>query len=164
MTTTTKPLSKLLAEDLMQRDVITLSLTTGMAEALALFEENHISGAPVLDEHTGRVIGVFSVADLVRGDRIREERRPLRWFRRDRVSESLEWVEGIQADDLANATSIAECMTKAVISIGPKASIQAVARTFVDEGVHRVLVVEGQRLLGIVTTTDLARAVSKAQF
>lgn len=160
-------LDDLTARDLMEREVLTLPTTTTLAQALALFEENHISGAPVVEDSTGRVVGVFSAADLVRGDRIREERRPLRWYRAHvdevHMEEDLadEDPTGESGWDLETG-EVSACMTPTVLSVRPDLAIRDIAQTMVDEGVHRLLVVENDRLIGIVTTMDLTRALANA--
>ncbi|MEO0821360.1 MAG: DUF294 nucleotidyltransferase-like domain-containing protein [Pseudomonadota bacterium] len=52
--------------------------------------------------------------------------------------------------------SIAEIMTRDPLRVGPDATIQEAARLMRDRGVSCLLVSEGERLAGILTTGDLA--------
>lgn len=54
-----------------------------------------------------------------------------------------------------------EAMTPAVYSLPPDASVPEAADYMQRHNVHRVLVMDGRELLGIVTTTDVARAVAE---
>jgi CBS domain-containing protein len=55
---------------------------------------------------------------------------------------------------------VAEVMTRRVVALPPAADAVSAARRLRAAEVHRVLVVDGDRLLGIVTTTDIVRAVA----
>ena len=52
-------------------------------------------------------------------------------------------------------------MTRKVSSIEPTAHVRELARRLLEEGVHRMLVMEEGRLVGVVTTTDLVKAVAQ---
>jgi CBS domain-containing protein len=52
-------------------------------------------------------------------------------------------------------------MTRKVVSVAGDRSVREAAQTMISRGVHRVLVTTtGRRLLGIVTTLDLVRAIA----
>ncbi len=51
-------------------------------------------------------------------------------------------------------------MTRELIAVASDQPVREVAQTMVSRGVHRVLVTAGRRLLGIVTTLDLVRAIA----
>ena len=53
------------AKDLMQTDVTTLSAEDTITEAIRVFEEERIHGAPVVDGQ-GRLVGVLSASDIVK--------------------------------------------------------------------------------------------------
>lgn len=56
----------------------------------------------------------------------------------------------------------AEVMTTDIVSVEPDADIHDVSRKMQQAQVRRVLVTEGKRLLGVVSTADLARASSRS--
>src|SRR5262249_49159258 len=64
MITTQKPILELTAADLMTRDLVCLPHEMSMKEAARLLLQNHISGAPVVD-NDGQCIGVISATDFV---------------------------------------------------------------------------------------------------
>ena len=55
-----------------------------------------------------------------------------------------------------------EVMTTDIVSVGPDADVHDVSRKMQQSQVRRVLVTEGKRLLGVVSTADLARASSRS--
>jgi CBS domain-containing protein len=58
--------------------------------------------------------------------------------------------------------TVEEVMTRAPIwKISPDMPVTAAAQYMKDHGIHRVLVMEGDKLVGIVTTSDIARAVAE---
>ena len=52
-----------------------------------------------------------------------------------------------------------EVMTRAVFSVGPDTRVEEAARRMLEGDVHRALVVEDGRLVGMLTTLDMLRAV-----
>jgi CBS domain-containing protein len=59
------------------------------------------------------------------------------------------------------AHTVEEAMNPTVCSLPPDTDVPGAAAYMQRMGVHRVLVMEGDTLLGIVTTSDVARAVSE---
>lgn len=55
-----------------------------------------------------------------------------------------------------------EVMTTDIVSVGPDGDVHDVSRKMQQSQVRRVLVTEGKRLLGVVSTADLARASSRS--
>ena len=51
-----------------------------------------------------------------------------------------------------------DVMTDSVVTVSPEASLLDVLRVFVEENIHGAPVVDGEELIGVVTTTDLLRA------
>lgn len=147
----------MLARDVMQRDVLALDAAASVLEAYRLFVEEEISGAPVVDED-GRVLGVLSARDLLRA--ISEERDSAllqtTYFRDTEEFSGPDW--GATPEDFQDrlaGRSIGETMTPGAIVVAPDASIAEVARVLRQQRVHRVLVVDDDRLLGLITSFDL---------
>lgn len=55
--------------------------------------------------------------------------------------------------------TIGEIMTVSVVSVGPDEPVSAAVRAMVDHDIGSVLVVEGDRALGIFTERDLTRRI-----
>ena len=63
-TTTIRSIPKQNVGDIASKDVISLNLNCNLKEAATLFSQNHIDGAPVMED--GKVVGVFTVTELVK--------------------------------------------------------------------------------------------------
>jgi len=145
-----------LARDMMRTDTITLSPELPLVEAQRVLVEEGISGAPVVDE-AGQVVGVVSASDLLRA--VSEEHdtgmTQTSYFRDTlpfSVSDGSQDVEDFQ--DRLEKLTMSDAMTKDIVSVPPGASLREVAATLRNHRVHRVLVVEGTRLLGIISSFD----------
>jgi hypothetical protein len=63
--------------------------------------------------------------------------------------------------DMLSEHTVAEAMSRDILAMPPAAPVQEAAEFMRQTGVHRVLVVERSRLIGIVTTMDITRAVAE---
>jgi CBS domain-containing protein len=61
-------------------------------------------------------------------------------------------------DEKPSAVRASEVMTTKIVSCEPDADVHEVSRRMQEAQVRRILVVEGGRLLGVISTADLARA------
>jgi CBS domain-containing protein len=61
-------------------------------------------------------------------------------------------------DSRPSEVRVSDVMTKNLVSVTPEADIKEVSREMQEAQVRRVLVIEGGRLLGVISTADLARA------
>lgn len=136
-------------EDVMTRDVLTVTPSTELKDAAPLFVSRHISGLPVVDD--GRLVGVLSETDIVgketsgfsNGEVSRDEASRLRRERR--------------------AITVGQAMTSGPVTIEPWISIWAAADLMVVYGVNRLPVVDRNGVLvGIVTRDDLVRAFARS--
>jgi CBS domain-containing protein len=144
------------ASDLMQADVITVQASDSLHEVERALVDSRISGAPVLDDN-GHLLGIVSMHDVMRhhaelGD-LPTSIDP--YVFRDVVPES-EPV-AFERDDSPCAGDL---MTTDVVTVPPEATIHQVAATMVNAHVHRVLVRGERRLLGIITSMDMMRALA----
>ena len=135
-------------ENVMTRDVVSVRPETPLKEVAHLLVERRISGVPVCDP-AGRVIGVVSEADvLVKEEGVSVQPRGL-----------LGWL---LADESTTAKALArtagEAMTAPAMTIAASRPVSEAARTMVELGVNRLPVVDGDRLVGIVTRADLVAA------
>ncbi len=121
----------------MTTDVITLSNKDSLDTAEMLFKTNCIRHIPVVRED--RIIGMLSYTDL------------LRISFADAVYEDEETVDTI----VYNMFSIEQVMAKNLISVSSNASIKEVAEILSKKEFHALPVIDDNKLVGIVTTTDL---------
>lgn len=133
--------------DIMTRDVITATPDTTLRDAMELLSKRHVSGAPVIDG--GKVVGVFSASDLLEYLADLSDTTPSLIFRRRRS----------RATPLEDAT-VADLMTRHVESVSPDCTVEEAAILMGRKQIHRVLVMSDGVLLGIVSMSDVAKAVA----
>lgn len=146
------------AGDVMNPNVLTVQEDMTVEELANFLIENEISGAPVEDA-AGRLVGVVSVTDLAlsvaKGTDLASDQSNPDFFVR-------EWGETLSRDDIEelrfggeNAPLVRDIMTPAVYSVDQETTIPELAETLINSHIHRLLVTSGEKVVGIVTTSDL---------
>jgi CBS domain-containing protein len=156
MKTATKPLGALTAADLMSRDVMAFSQHMSLRGAAHLLVQDHISGAPVVDDE-GRCIGVISATDFL-SDKHEDttSRGPAGAACAYSAWQVLDPADG-------RPEEVCQPMTPAPVTITLFTPIAEVARLMRDRHIRRVIVVDGEhRPVGIVSTSDIVAAVAEA--
>ena len=145
------------AQDIMTRDVTTVSPDTSVRDIAALMMEKHISGVPVLTDN-GKIIGMVSQSDLLHRAEVGTERKHKWWFRTfadsDALAREYAKAHGLKAHDI---------MSRYVVSVRDDAELRDVADILDSHRIKRVPVVQEGRLVGIITRGDLVRALSQVQ-
>lgn len=141
-------------KDLMTHEVVTATPAMSLKQVATVLVDHAISGLPVCDPE-GHVVGVVSETDILykeQGTPRRGEHGPLSWL-----------VDGTSYDEAAKAAAktASEAMTAPPVVIGPQRTISDAAKLMIARGVNRLPVVEGDRLVGILTRGDLVRAFKR---
>jgi CBS domain-containing protein len=138
-------------DELMTRDVLTVPPDASLEEAARLLAERGVSGLPVVSED-GAVAGVLSEADIVAKTRGAQP-----------GSRLLGWLldANVGAGERLRAVTVADAMSTPPVTIGPARPVHEAAKRMLEERVNRLPVVEGGRLVGIVTRADLVRAFTR---
>jgi CBS domain-containing protein len=140
--------------DCMTRTVIALAPDTSVEAAARLFIENHIGGAPVIDEG-GKPVGFLTSKDLLDPDRARGGRRGVPHGFRIRDGER----ERIEAGPVSAPGVVADVMTQFVVSVPATMPLEEAVRLMLASDLHRVLVCdEGRCIVGILSAMDVIRA------
>jgi CBS domain-containing protein len=156
---------QLTAADIMQRDVVTVTTSMPLSEVEQVLSENRITGVPVTDE-AGHIVGVLSARDLMERHTQEPEgaqqERGLGYFSvttNELEEEDLEAF--VPAAGSASEATAGEVMTAQVFTVSADAGLRKVAGEMVKHGIHRVLVHQANRTVGIISTTDLLRVMAK---
>ncbi len=124
---------------IMTEKVLTLNTTDNLATAESIFKKNKIRHIPVVENDA--IKGMLSYTDL------------LRISFADAVDEDEDTIETTVYDMF----SIEQVMVSNVISVKPDNTIKEVAEILAEKEFHALPVVENDKLVGIVTTTDLIK-------
>jgi CBS domain-containing protein len=145
------------AADIMVKDVVTAGPEASVKELAAIMLERRISGMPVVDGG-GRLLGIVSEGDLIRRPEIDTDRVKLGWLR-------LLLSDEARARDFvkSHGRKAREVMTQPAISVAADAPLAEVVRLMERHRIKRLPVVDKGKLVGLVTRTDLLRAVVARQ-
>lgn len=136
------------ARDVMSTSLVTVSPDTTAKEAAELLVTNGITTLPVVDAD-GTLVGIVTDVDLIR-DRIGVDPRSL---------VHADWPVH-QANGPVPPT-VAATMTTEVIVRGPNTDAAQLARDMLDYYLRAIPIVDGDKLVGIVTRHDLLRTVAR---
>jgi CBS domain-containing protein len=146
-------MSLLTAKDLMTVDVVTVPPETPVAVVARLLSQRGLSAVPIQGPD-GRLLGIVTESDLIR--RLAgEEDAPQGWF------------SGLFADPAELADRYArthghtagDIMTRDVVSVTEDANAAQIAKLLEEKHIRRVVVLSDGRLRGIVSRSDLLRAI-----
>jgi CBS domain-containing protein len=128
---------------IMTKNVIKLNLTDDLTKAEMLFKKHHIRHIPVVNSN--KIIGMLSYTDLLR----------------------ISFVDAVDDDDevvdvtVYNMFTVEQVMAKKLVTVAPETTIKEVAEILSSREFHALPVVEGDLLVGIVTTTDIIKYLLK---
>ena len=128
---------------IMTQHVITLTKKDNLETAEHLFKKHRIRHIPVVDGDA--IIGMLSYTDLLR----------------------ISFADAIYDDDdsvdsvVYNMFTIEQVMMKKLVSVSSSHSIKEVSEILAKKEFHALPVVDNNKLVGIVTTTDLIKFLLK---
>ena len=131
--------------DIMTTDIASADPDMNLREAIAILADNHVGGAPVIQG--GKVVGVFSASDLLAYITDSNDGPPSESLRHRRTS-----LEDV---------TVAELMTRELKSLASNCTVEQAADFMRRNQIHRALVMDEGKLVGIVTTTDVVKAVAQ---
>jgi CBS domain-containing protein len=124
----------MLVKDHMATEVVTLHPDMEILRAAHILISSDVSGAPVLDQH-GRLIGVLSERDCMR----------------------VALHAGYHGEP---GGLVRDYMSTDPVSVTPEDTILDLAERFLENGYRRYPVVDGGRLVGIISRRDVMRAMA----
>lgn len=122
------------ARDFMATDLVLLSPHTGVHEAMATLLEKGVSGAPVVDEH-GSVVGILTERDCLK-----------MVYRASYLKEP--------------GALVSDCMSRDVETVDAGEDLVRVIERFLRSRYRRFPVLDGTRLVGLISRRDVLRAVA----
>ena len=129
-TTTIRSIPKKTVGDIASRDVISFKMDCNVKEAAKKLTDNEIDGAPVMKD--GKVVGVFTVTDL---------------------------VKAIANDE--NDKTVGELMSTNVVIVNEDLKIANAIEVMLKKSISRLIIADNDNnLLGIVTRTDLIDSIT----
>ena len=121
--------------DYLTTSLVTLDPETDILRAAHTLIDNGISGAPVVD-NSGKLVGILTERDVL-------------------ASAVQAYYHGTRGG------LVREHMIVDPKTVAPDDSLMDVARLFIDQRYHRYPVVEDGRLIGMISRSDLMRALGE---
>lgn len=144
------------ASDVMTTGVVTVSLDTNVRDVAGLLLEQRISAVPVVDS-AGKLAGIVSEGDLIHRHEAETERKAHWWHA---ITESGQ--DAAIAYTRAHGRKAGDVMTREVVSVTSETPLDEIASLLDKHRIKRVPVVEGDRLVGVVSRSNLLQALLKA--
>lgn len=140
-------------QDVMTTTVVTVSPDTTIDDIVRILLDKGISAVPVVDE-AGRVQGVVSEADLLHRPEI-DTWKPRRWWLEmwkgdSELARNYTRTHGMRARDV---------MSTHLLQVTPETPLHDALLRMEGHGMRRVLVIDGKKLVGVVTRSNVVRGL-----
>lgn len=145
------------ARDIMTKAIKTVGLNTPVRDIANLLVKHRISAVPVVDKNR-HILGIVSEGDLLRRTEVGTEYRRSWWsdLLADPRTKAREYVK-------SRGSHARDVMTPSVVCAGPLTDVAEIADLMEKRGIKRVPIVKGGALVGVVSRSDLVRAVARAK-
>ena len=147
----------LTAQDVMTKDVVTVTRETSVRDLAEIFTTRKISTVPVLDE-SGNLAGVVTESDLIEQDRNLHIPTVIALF---------DWVIYLESgkkfeQQLKKMTgqSVGDIYQQEVVTVVPSTPVSEIAELMTRQRIHSLPVVDGGKVVGIVARIDLIRSLA----
>lgn len=128
--------------ELMQTNLQTVRPDASIADATVLLADSHVTGVPVVDGR-GQVLGVLTTTDV--------------------LNAAAETAGSEERERLFDQTTVQEIMTPRPLTIAPEMEVKEAAQQMLYLEVHRLFVEDDGRLVGVISQSDIVRAVALAR-
>jgi CBS domain-containing protein len=144
------------AKDVMTHCVVSIPPEAPILDAIARMLSHQVSGMPVINAQ-GQLVGMVTEGDFVRRAEIHTEAPERRWI-------ELLLGPASSADDYARShgRTVRDVMSPHVITVGEESPLAEVVRLMEEHSVKRMPVVDGDRVVGIVSRADLMVALAES--
>lgn len=144
--------------DIMTTEVVSVKKETSIRELAELFTKHRVGSVPVVDE-SGNLIGIVTESDLIEQDKSLHIPTVISLF---------DWVIYLESEkkfekELQKMTgqTVGDIYTDTAEMVTPDTPVSEVADLMTSKKLHALPVVEGKRLVGIVSRIDLIRTMIK---
>ena len=131
----------MLVRELMTRNPVTITTDTSVPDALRLMRERKVRRLPVVDGH-GALVGIVSDKDLL-------------YASPSPATTLAVW----EIPELLGKLRVEKVMTHGVITVDETTALEEAARIMADSKIGGLPVMRGSQLVGIITETDLFKAL-----
>jgi len=155
------------ARDIMTTDISSVEPEMSLVDLESKFLSEKIGGAPVVSE--GKLVGVVSRSDIVRILSVEESYAETTCdfyqiaYLDELPDEAIARSIGRQVGQRLEQLNVSDAMVGRVITAPPEEPIAELAKTMLRYKIHRILITDGDTLVGLVSATDLIRLIAQEQ-
>ncbi len=144
------------AQDIMTRDVITVTPDTDITHATRILLEHRINGLPVVDDQQ-KLVGIVCQSDMI----AQQKRIPLpSLFTLLDGYISLTSAKQFEKEvQKIAATRVEQAMSVGPVTVGPDTPLEEIASLMVEKKLHTLPVVDQKKLVGIIGKEDMLRTL-----
>lgn len=126
---------------MMKKNPITTTAETSIVDVADILKENHIHRLPVLDKK-GKLIGVITEKDILHAS-----------------PSPVSSLSVYEMPYMLSRLKVSNLMTKDVRTIDPDTTVEEAAKIMVDDDLSCLPVIEGDKLVGIVSKSDMFKVL-----
>jgi acetoin utilization protein AcuB len=126
----------MLIQDIMQTKLVTATPDTPLMKVLRLLQGRGFRHVPVIENEV--LVGIISDRDV-----------------KQSMASAATGAEGRERDQLLDRLTAGQIMTRAVRTVGPMFMVEDAVKLMIAHRISAVPVTEGERLVGLVTETDV---------
>ena len=145
------------AMDVMVRDVVTVTPSDKISDAIRLLAEHDVSALPVVN-HDKTVVGIISEADLLHREEIGTEKQRSWWL------EAMTPATTLAAEFAkSHGRRVEEIMSTDIISASEDTPLGEIATLLEKHRIKRLPILRDGKLVGIVSRSNLIQALASLQ-
>ena len=150
--------------EIMRTEVIVLKPEMTVRQAVTIFAENGIGGAPVVDDDN-KVVGILTNADVFRGLGLKYKKLNIAFPTMGMGMATVDFKSSVQYKDLRKAfkeiseTEVRSLMVSKVFTVKPTEHVEVVVPDLLEKRINRLPVVDDGRLVGILSRRDIIKAL-----
>ncbi|MEI7817604.1 MAG: CBS domain-containing protein [Desulfuromonadales bacterium] len=144
--------------DIMTSKVVSIKGSTTVREMAGIFDTMRFGTLPVVDE-AGNLTGIVTASDLI------EQDRPLHI---PTVISLFDWIIPLEGEgalqrnlNKITAQTASELASTDLITVTPSDTVSSVAEIMGSRKLHALPVVEGKKLVGMVSRIDIIRSMNR---
>lgn len=146
------------ARDLMVTELVTATPDTSVKDAAKLMSDKRVGCLPVLDE-SGTMVGIVTESDLIMQD------VKVHFPSYIHLLDGFIYLESFSRFEhelkKAVAATLADVMSAPVVTAGPDMDVESLATLMVDKHISRIPIVEGEKVVGMVSKGDIVRSIGR---
>jgi CBS domain-containing protein len=143
------------ADQMMSRQVITIGVDASIVDAITTMLKHGVSALPVVDQ-AGNLVGILSKSDFLRRAEIGTEQK------RGRLLTFLAGPDRVAFDfKREHGRKVGEIMTPNPATITEDTPVAEIAQIMESRRVRRLPVMNGDKIVGIVTNSDFLPAIAR---